>query len=64
VSQIDARDIAAVAVQALTRPGHEGSAYELSGPESLSFHEMATILTRVLGREIRYVEIPAGDYKK
>jgi uncharacterized protein YbjT (DUF2867 family) len=63
VSQIDVRDIAAVAVAALTRPGHEGHAYDLSGPESLSFHEMAAILTRVLGRQIRYVEVPAGDYK-
>jgi uncharacterized protein YbjT (DUF2867 family) len=64
VSQIDARDIGAVAVQALTGTGHEGKAYELSGPESLSFHEMATILTRVLGHKIRYVEISADDYKK
>jgi uncharacterized protein YbjT (DUF2867 family) len=64
VSQIDARDIAAVAVQALTRTGHEGKAYEVSGAESLSFHQMATILTRVLEREIRYVEVSAEDYKK
>jgi uncharacterized protein YbjT (DUF2867 family) len=63
VSQIDARDIAAVAVEALTRTGHEGKAYELSGAQSLSFHEVAGILTRVLGREIRYVEISAEDYK-
>jgi hypothetical protein len=63
VSQIDARDIAAVAVQALTRTGHEGKAYELSGAQSLSFHEVAAILTRVLGREIRYVETSAEDYK-
>jgi uncharacterized protein YbjT (DUF2867 family) len=64
VSQIDARDIAAVAVAALAGPGHEGKASDLSGPESPTFHEMAAILTRVLGRPIRYVEVPAGDCKQ
>lgn len=31
---VDADDIADVAVAALTRPGHDGQVYELSGPDS------------------------------
>jgi uncharacterized protein YbjT (DUF2867 family) len=57
-SCIDARDVAAVAVSALTQEGHEGKAYELTGPESLSYDEMARELSAALGREIKYVEIP------
>lgn len=37
---IDPRDIAAVAVKALTTPGHEGKVYELTGPELLSYAEV------------------------
>jgi hypothetical protein len=36
VSLIDVRDIAAVAVAALTEPGHEGKNYVVTGAESLS----------------------------
>jgi uncharacterized protein YbjT (DUF2867 family) len=64
LSQIDVRDIGAVAVKALVEEGHQGKAYELSGPESLTFAEEAAILSRVLGREIRYVDLPPEDYKK
>jgi uncharacterized protein YbjT (DUF2867 family) len=36
VSYIDTRDVAAVAAQVLTSPGHQGEAYVLTGPEALS----------------------------
>lgn len=64
VSAIDVRDIAAVAVKALTTPEHDRRAYELTGPESLGFAEVAATLSRVLGREIRYVPVSPEDYKK
>ena len=57
------RDIAAVAVQALTDPGHEGKAYTLSGPEALTNPEMATELSKVLGRAIRHTSLSPADYK-
>lgn len=57
VSHIDARDIARVAAAALTRPGHEGKAYDLTGPQALSYGEAAEILTRVLGKKVSYVAI-------
>jgi uncharacterized protein YbjT (DUF2867 family) len=53
-SFIDTRDIAAVAVRALTDSGHEQQAYPLTGPEALGYDEVAAILSRVLGRTIRY----------
>ena len=53
-SVIDARDIAAVAAKALTEEGHEGKTYVLTGPEALSYHDVAEKLSAVLGRQIAY----------
>jgi (4-alkanoyl-5-oxo-2,5-dihydrofuran-3-yl)methyl phosphate reductase len=55
---IHPRDIAAVAVKALTSAGHEGKAYSLTGPESLSIADQIRILSEVIGRPIEYVLIP------
>ena len=55
VAMIDVRDIAAVAVAALTRPGHAGKTYTLTGPEALSFDDVARILSHQAGRQIRHV---------
>jgi uncharacterized protein YbjT (DUF2867 family) len=58
MSLVDVRDVAAVAVMALTEPGHMGKAYELTGTTALGNTEIAAILTGVLGREISYVDVP------
>lgn len=53
-SFIDARDIASVAVIALTESGYENCAYSLTGSESLDYYEVAEIFTQVLGRQVVY----------
>jgi uncharacterized protein YbjT (DUF2867 family) len=63
ISHIDVRDIAAVAVAALTTEGHKKEIYTLSGPEALSYDEMAEELSKALGRVIRHVSLPAADLK-
>ena len=60
---VDVRDIAAVAVQALVEPNHEGNAYTLTGPEALSYDEFATELSKVLGRPISHVSLSPSDLK-
>ncbi|MEN8240613.1 MAG: SDR family oxidoreductase [Chloroflexota bacterium] len=52
---VDVRDVAEVGVKALTEPGHTGKIYDVTGPESLTFYQMAEILERVLGRPITYL---------
>lgn len=64
VSHIDARDIGEIAAKVLGEPGHEGKVYELSGPAALGYDEMAAVLTRELGRPVRFVAISDEDYKK
>ncbi len=53
-SFIDVRDIAAVAVVALTEPGHAGQAYDLTGSEALDYWQVAEIMSRILERKITY----------
>jgi uncharacterized protein YbjT (DUF2867 family) len=63
ISHIDVRDLAAVAVAALTGAGHEGRIYTLTGPEALTYDDMADQLSRALGRVIRHVNLPPADLK-
>ncbi len=58
VAPIDSRDIATVAALALTQPGHSGQVYELTGSELLTVKEMIGIISRTLGKPLRYVDIP------
>jgi uncharacterized protein YbjT (DUF2867 family) len=53
-SFIDVRDIGAAAAAALTQPGHENRAYDLTGPEGLDYYQVADLFTSILGRKITY----------
>ena len=55
---IDTRDIADAAAAALTEPGHEGLVYDLTGPEALTYGEVAARLGKLLGRDVAYVSVP------
>ena len=54
ISMVDTRDVAAVAGAALTEPGHAGAHYDVTGPEALSYTDVAAKLTSTLGRRISY----------
>ncbi len=58
LGMIDARDIGEVAAKVLTEEGHEGKTYTLTGPQAISFHEVAEVLSEVLGKEVSCVDIP------
>lgn len=58
VAPVDPRDVAKVAVLALTQPGHSKQAYELTGSELFTIGEMVQIIASVLGKPIQYVAIP------
>ena len=63
VGIIDVRDVARFVLDVLTLPGHEDKTYEITGPELLSFHDIADQLSEVMGREIRYIDQPAAEFK-
>lgn len=64
VSFVDARDVAAVAVEALTGEGHQGKAYELTGPDALSHSDVANQLSAATGRNIVYENISPEIYEQ
>ena len=54
VAFIDARDIGEVAAVCLTEDGHEMQGYQLTGPEAVTFDQVAALLSDQLGRTITY----------
>ncbi len=52
LSLIDIRDVAAVAVKALTENGHDNKIYNLTGPEALSYFDIAKKIGSVTGKDI------------
>lgn len=57
ISIVDIRDIAAVAVEALTSTGHENKIYNLTGSEAISHAEMAAWLSEALGKTVTFIDI-------
>jgi uncharacterized protein YbjT (DUF2867 family) len=57
VSFVDIRDIAAVAVQALTNNYHSKKAYTITGQEAISYEDAAKILSEQVGKNISYVNV-------
>lgn len=64
VSPVDARDIAAVAVAVLTASGHEGKTYVITGPEALTYADVAEKLSAAVGKNVTYVDLPLEKAKQ
>ncbi|HUS98546.1 MAG TPA: SDR family oxidoreductase [Hyphomicrobiaceae bacterium] len=62
VGFVDARDVAAVAVAALTKPGHDGRTYTLTGQEAATHAQLAEALSAATGQPIEYNDLPPEDY--
>jgi uncharacterized protein YbjT (DUF2867 family) len=60
---IDARDIAAVAAEALAGSDQDGRALTLTGEEPLTHADQARIIAEALGRSVTYVDLPREDYR-
>ena len=59
----DIRDIAAVCAEVLTGKGHAGKSYEITGPEVLTFADVAERFSAVLGVKIEYVPMPMDQFR-
>jgi uncharacterized protein YbjT (DUF2867 family) len=61
---VDARDVGAVAAQIAASPArHAGKTYWLTGPELISNYDVATVLSKLLGRTITYRELSFDENK-
>jgi uncharacterized protein YbjT (DUF2867 family) len=59
-SMVDIRDVAAVAAAVVTGAGHEGKTYIITGPEALTFSDIARKFSAALGKPVEYVDLPRG----
>lgn len=61
---VDTRDIAAVAVKTLTEDGHAGRTYEITGPEALTYTEIAAQISAATGEQVTYVPISFEQFRQ
>src|SRR6185437_1274498 len=61
---IDARDIAAVGVQTLLDPKHDGQTYVLTGPEAVSYADAAHAIGAAIGKRVEYMDVPPEETRK
>ena len=57
LSMIDLRDVVDCAEESVMSESSDNKTFTLTGPESISFHEIADRLSRMMGRAIRYVPV-------
>ncbi len=57
ISYIDVNDIGEVIAKTLTTSGHDGKTYELNGPDAVSSADLAARISRLVGHEVRYVNL-------
>ena len=58
ISMVDTRDVGAIAAILLTEAGHDGDAYDITGPEALSYDDVAEKLSDLMGRQIKHSGAP------
>ena len=58
LGMVDMRDIVEATAKVLTTQGHAGQTYVLTGPAAISFYDVASSLSKALGKEVKYVNAP------
>ena len=64
IAVVDTRDVAAVAVAALTEEGHDRRIYDVTGPEALSYEAMAGAISEAIGRRVAFAHVPPEVTRK
>lgn len=64
IALLDPRDIGAAAAVVLTMPGHEGQTYVLTGPQAITYAQVAAELSAATARPVEYVDVPDEDARQ
>jgi uncharacterized protein YbjT (DUF2867 family) len=62
-AMVAADDCGRAAAVVLTTDGHAGREYFITGPAAISFPEIAAEVSRVLGRDVPYHDLPENEFK-
>jgi uncharacterized protein YbjT (DUF2867 family) len=63
IAMIDPRDVGAAAAAVLTTSGHEGRTYALSGPEAITYAQVAATLSAV-ARPVEFIAISDAEARE
>lgn len=65
ISLVDTRDVAAVAARVLVDgAAHVGKAYDVTGPESLGYQDIANKIGKHIGKTVTYVNVPSDKFRE
>lgn len=62
VGLVAADDCARAAAAVLTTEGHDGENYEITGPEALTFSQVAEKVGRAIGKQVVYNDLPEDQF--
>ena len=64
LGMIDVRDIADVAVKILLNGSHQGETLNPTGPEAITFTQVAEAISKFLGKEVTYINVTYEQVKQ
>jgi uncharacterized protein YbjT (DUF2867 family) len=64
IPMIDTRDVAQASLDCLMRDDLNNATYLVTGPESISYGDMADALSQALNRKINYVKVPSKAHNE
>ena len=64
LSPVDIEDIARIAFALLSRGGHQGRSFDITGPQALSMAEIAAAIAEATGKPVRYHSVSREDRRR
>ncbi len=61
---LDAADVGAFCASLLQTDGHEGKTYEVTGSELIDFYDVASRMSVVLEKEVKYIDQDPAEFKE
>jgi uncharacterized protein YbjT (DUF2867 family) len=58
IAMIDPRDVGAAGASALTTSGHDGRTYVLTGPQAMTYAQVAAELSAATARHVDFIDLP------
>ncbi len=60
----DVRDVAEIAIKALSEAGHTGRTYRITGPDAMTFEGAAKRISAALGRDVPYIQLTPDELRE
>jgi uncharacterized protein YbjT (DUF2867 family) len=61
IAMIDPRDVGAVAAAVLGTTGHDGRTYVVTGPQAITYADVAAALSAATARDVEFIDVPSED---